>query len=249
MKKTAIKKGKRINMASIKMLMCLLVFSLTLVLAHQVIGSMESTNFQIWVDSFGSGGGAGSSTSYKMGSSMTTPSGPMGTSANFGEISGFTPIEDEPTVGFSVQAASLNFGVLSPSSTAYASHTFSAYTNSEHGYKIKIFGEPLHSADHAIVAIGATPEYAAEGSEQFGINLASNTAPLVGLSPIGGSGTAQDKYNQTNKFAYVEGDIIALAPSFSYQTNYTASIIANISQETTAGLYQTTLIYEFIPIF
>ncbi|MCX6743017.1 MAG: hypothetical protein NT116_02155, partial [Candidatus Parcubacteria bacterium] len=170
-------------------------------------------------------------------------------SQNFSEKVSFSPIEAEPTVGFSVQAANLNFGELSPNSTAYSSHTVSAYTNSSSGYTIKVYGTPLNNSYHTITAIGSTAQDSVAGTEQFGLNLVSNSVPVIGADPAGGIGQPAINYNVSNKYAYHEGDVIAQSPSFSYQTDFTVSVIVNIAPETTAGSYGTTLTYEFIPIF
>lgn len=234
----------------IKEAVIILAISVTLVLAHQVIASMQSTNYKIWLDNFGSAGGAGASAGgFQMNSSVTSPSGPVGASNNFGERSGFAPIENEPSIGFNVQGGELDFGQLSPASTAYSSHTFSAYTNSQMGYKIEVHGEPLHSADHTLTPIGDTASASVPGTEQFGINLVENTVPNVGTNPFGGIGKVSDQYNTANKYAYSDGATVAYAPSFSYQTDFTTSVIINISPQTPAGTYETLLTYEFIPVF
>lgn len=236
-------------MEKIKKIISVVVISITLVITHEVIASMQSTNYKIWLDTLGSSGGSISSGTHSMDTSITAPSGPVGTSNNFGELSGFSPIENEPTVGFNISAVNLDFGELSPGSTAYASHSFSAYTNARYGYKIKIYGESLHSADHIISPIGKIAVSAESGTEQFGINLMDNTVPEVGLNPFGGVGHASANYNEQNMFAYNEGDVIAYAPVFSYQTDFTTSVIVNISPYTPAGTYNTEITYEFIPVF
>jgi hypothetical protein len=87
------------------------------------------------------------------------------------------------------------------------------------------------------------------GTEQFGINLVENTVPNVGTNPFGGIGKVSDQYNTANKYAYSDGATVAYAPSFSYQTDFTTSVIINISPQTPAGTYETLLTYEFIPVF
>jgi hypothetical protein len=228
----------------------ILVISITLVITHQVIASMQSANYKIWLDTFGSGGGSNvSGGALQMNSSLTSPSGTMGTSNNFGEKSGFAPIENEPSIGFSVQGGELDFGQLSPASTAYSSHNFSAYTNSKFGYKIQVYGQPLHSATHVLTPIGSLAMASEPGTEQFGINLVENTIPAVGTNPFGGIGNVSDQFNFSNKFAYSDGAVVAYAPSFSYQTDFTTSVIVNISPHTPAGIYSTVLTYEFVPVF
>jgi len=227
----------------------IILFSVILTLGQQSLAAMDSTNYKIWLDNLGAYGGKADSTNYKIDSNFKAESGDISQSSSFREKVSFAPIAAEPTVGFSVQSVSLNFGQLSASSTAYSSHTFSAYTNSASGYTIKVYGEPLHTSYHNLTAIGATAENSAIGTEQFGINLASNSTPIIGADPDGGIGQAAANYNTTNKFAYLEGDTIASADNFSFQTDFTVSVIVNIADTTPAGNYSTTLTYEFIPIF
>ncbi len=235
--------------AKIKEIIIILVISIALVLTHQVIASMQSANYKIWLDTFGSAGGSGASSALQMNSSLASPSGPMGTSNNFGEKSGFAPIENEPSIGFSVQGGELDFGQLSPAATAYSSHSFSAYTNSRFGYKIQVYGEPLHIVDHVMTAMGNVAASSVPGTEQFGINLVENTVPAVGTNPFGGIGRVSDQYNSANQYAYSDGAVVAYAPSFSYQTDFSTSVIVNISPYTPAGIYTTILTYEFVPVF
>lgn len=227
----------------------LIIFVSLLILAKPIWAGMNSDNYKIWVDTFSSGGGNLQSDSYKIDASISSQLNKSGQSANFKERPGFTAIGGEPTVGFSVQSVALNFGELSPGSTAYSSHGFSAYTNSRSGYTIKIYGTPLHTGYHNLTAIGNVPQNSEAGQEQFGINLASNTVPLVGQAATGGSGQPAVNYNTANKFAYHEGDVIAQASSYTYQTDFTVSVVINISEVTPAGNYGTTLTYEFIPVF
>jgi len=227
----------------------LVVFVLLLVMAQQSLASMTSDNYKVWLDTLSSGGGGTTSSNYSIDSNFTDQAGANAQSANFKERPNFSAIGSEPTIGFSVQAASLNFGELSTSSTAYSSHAFSAYTNSEAGYTVKVLGMPLHSSEHTITQIGSIAQDSIPGTEQFGINLVSNSVPVIGADPAGGIGQAALNYNIANKYAYNDGDIIAQSSSFSYQTDFTVSVIANIAPETNAGNYEATLTYEFIPVF
>ncbi|OGY42314.1 MAG: hypothetical protein A2Y82_04980 [Candidatus Buchananbacteria bacterium RBG_13_36_9] len=227
----------------------IVVFAIILTLAHQSWAAMDSTNYQIWLDNLGAYGGKVNSDNYKIDSNFKSESGAISQSNTFREKVSFSSIADEPTVGFNVQEITLNFGQLSSSSTAYTSHTFSAYTNSSSGYTIKIYGEPLKTSYYTLTAIGGTAQNSTIGTEQFGINLVSNSTPLIGADPDGGIGQTAANYDTTNKYAYLEGDIIASADNFSYQTDFTVSVIVNIADTTPAGNYSTILTYEFIPIF
>jgi hypothetical protein len=237
-------------MKIIRIIAVIIVGSLIFVLAQNVWAGMTSDQYKIWLDSLGTGGAqSAGSTGYNIDSNLTTQTGGNGQSASFQEKTSFSGIANEPTVGFSVQSVDLNFGQLSASSTAYSSHIFSAYTNSNFGYTIKVYGQSLHSGEFSIAPIGAGSQISSPGTEQFGINLASNAVPLVGQDPEGGIGFAMPNYNQADKFAFSDGAVIAKAASFTYQTDYTVSVIVNIAKSTPAGLYGTTLTYEFIPVF
>ncbi len=227
----------------------IILLAAILAVAKEAFASMTSDNYNVWIDNLSAGGGRVESTTYKIDSNFSSQTGDVGQSTNFQEKIGFSPIEDEPTVGFNIASVTLNFGELSSNSTAYSSHTFAAYTNSNAGYSIKVYGQPLNTDDYTLTAIGSTPQSSEVGTEQFGMNLVANTLPLVGQDPSGGVGQAASNYDSENQFAYNEGDVVAEADSFSYQTDYTASIIVNISGETPSGVYDTILTYEFIPVF
>jgi len=222
---------------------------IALILAQHVYASMSSSNYSVWIDNLSAGGGRVESTTYIVDSSLSGQASQPGQSTNFYEKSGFSAIDDEPTVGFNVSSSTLNFGELSTSSTAYSSNTFSAYTNSNAGYTIKVYGEALHTSEYTLTEIGATAQSSSTGTEQFGMNLVANATPVVGQDPSGGIGQAATNYDTANNFAYNEGDVIAQAASFTYQTDYTASIIINIEDETPSGNYGTTLTYEFITVY
>jgi len=225
------------------------IISCFLVFAQQAAATMSSTNYNIWLDNFSGGGGDLSSTNYKIDSSISFEQGAQASSNNFAETIAFSAIDDEPTVGFSIQSVNLNFGELSPSSTAYDSHTFSAYTNAKEGYTIKVYGDPLKNDNYTLAEIGSTSAQSQVGTEQFGINLVANTVPISGAEPTGGIGVAAANYDTSNYFAYSSGATIAQAASYSYQTDFTTTVIVNIAEDTPAGEYSTVLTYEFIPIF
>jgi hypothetical protein len=227
----------------------LFALALVLTLAHQSIAGMSSDNYKIWVDTFDAGGGLTNSTGFKVDSNLSDFSASQSDSANFSQKTSFSGIEGEPTVGFSVDTVSLDFGQLSAKMTRYTTHSFSAFTNAKEGYTIRVFGQSLHSADYTIEAIGSTAASISIGSEQFGLNLVRNTLPALGANPTGGIGVASANYNQVNKFAFTGGDIIAYSASYSYQTNFTVTAIVNIADDTPAGGYETVLTYEFIPVF
>jgi len=238
-----------IKIEYLHILICLL---LLFFLGAQTYAAMQGSEYNIWIDSLNPGGGdhlESGTGNYSIDSGASITSDELSSSANFTEKSGFSAIEDEPTVGFNVQSVTLNFGELSPTATATSSHTLSAYTNSYAGYRVKVYGTALNSSEYTIDAIGSTPETSQIGTEQFGLNLKANTSPNVGAEATGGSGYAATNYNTSNNFAYSEGDTIAQSSSFTYQTDFTVSVIVNISEQTPAGAYSTTLTYEFIPIF
>ena len=223
--------------------------SLILLLSKEALAGMDSGGFKIWLDNISSGGGRQDSTNYQIDGNLTTQTGSVSQSDSFKESVVFSGIEDEPTVGFNVQEVSIDFGELSPNSTAYSSHTFAAFTNAMEGYTIRVYGEPLNSDQYTLTEIGATADTSQTGTEQFGLNLVANSGPVGGADPSGGIGQAAANYNTADNYAFTDGAVIAQAVSFSYQTDFTVSVIVNIAEDTPSGIYGTTLTYEFIPVF
>ena len=153
-----------------------------------------------------------------------------------------------PTLTFSLGSNSCSLGVLSTTSTASCSHTITAGTNAVSGYTISyIASSTLTNGAATIDAIGATKTASATGSEQFGINLKSNTTPTVGAEPTGGIGAPSANYDTADKFAFnPAGANIAAAGGITANTAYTISYIANIASNTEAGNYATTITYNVI---
>lgn len=225
------------------------VILIVLVIANQAIAGMQGTDYNIWLDSFNSGGGRLESGNYKIDGNISDRPDTGSASANFTEKTSFAAIDEEPSVGFNVQSVTLSFGELSTEATATSTHTFSAYTNAPDGYTIKVYGEPLHSTDHTIAQIGETAAQSQIGTEQFGLNLVANNTPAVGANPVNGAGLAATNFNTADYFAFTNGATIAYAESYSFQTDFTVSAIVNISEETPAGNYGAVLTYEFVPVF
>lgn len=249
MKSSTEKNSSKKLLPKVKTGVKILVLAIVLTLAKETIASMASGNYEIWLDTFDAAGGASNTTGYKINSNLSDFNASQSQSANFSQKISFSGIMDEPTVGFNVQTVSLDFGILSVTSTKYAVHTFSAFTNAKEGYTVKVYGDPLNSNDYIIEEMGSTAGSLAMGTEQFGLNLVLNSTPSAGANPTGGIGQAGTNYNQANKFAYHEGDTIAYAESYSFQTDYTVTAIVNIADDTPAGSYATILTYEFIPVF
>ncbi len=150
-----------------------------------------------------------------------------------------------PTSG----STSIDLGYLSASSTNTTVTYFSVKTYlSSGGYVVNTVGAAPTVTGGSTYTL-ATPNIGVStnpaGTEQFGINLAANTTPSVGVVPSqypSGTfsfGQATNGYGTANSFKYVNGDIIANSNSKSSGTTcYTMSYLYNISNRTPAGQYK-----------
>jgi hypothetical protein len=101
----------------------------------------------------------------------------------------------------------------------------------------------------------STPTAALPGTEQFGINATVNTVPNVGTDPVQipsdqvSFGKVNDDYRIQNKFKYLSGDNVARSDTQSGETDYTISMIVNISNSTPAGHYSGDFSAVVIPVY
>jgi len=202
----------------------------------------KSTNYQIDEDFVGGIGGTySSSTNYQAIDSGGTPAVGDGASTNYQLKSGATTTND-PNLSFAVNTGSVSLGALSQSTTATATATFNVMNYTSYGYVVQIFGTPPAYGAHTLTAMSGAAS--AVGTEQFGINLASNTLPInFGADPVQvpsssfSYGTAATGYNTSNNYRYNSGDTIAQATKSSGQTTYTISYVANMAATTPPGTY------------
>jgi hypothetical protein len=171
---------------------------------------------------------------------MTADTGKSSTStAQFGSISA---TDSDPLLEVIVDPGASNLGTLTTESTAYKSMTVRVRTYLSDGYVLQIVGNPPKYGDHSL-ATPTTPTSALPGTEQFGINAINNTTPNVGADPLQvpsnqtSFGVVNDDYKMANKFKYISGDEVARSNSESGRTDYTVSMIVNISNATPAGHY------------
>jgi hypothetical protein len=206
-----------------------------------------STHYQIQDGVLGGSGGVGSSSGHYQAQGSAGepavggqyPAGGNSSSTNYQSNGGYVTTSD-PALSFSVNGGTtINFGSLSTSATATATSTFNVINYTSYSYIVQILGNPPSSGSHTLSAMSGGVSMT--GTEQFGINLESNTTPSIGANPSGGNGAAYGGYATANSYKYNSGDTIAQATKSSGQTNYTVSYIANAATSTPGGSYSGTL--------
>lgn len=135
-----------------------------------------------------------------------------------------------------------DLGELSSEQTLTAQSEMAVGTNASGGFAIFAHGTPL-SAGTNIIQSPTEPTPSQPGTNQFGINLTANTAPLVGNDPIGPwtNAVASSDYGQPDHYKFVSGDVIAYSPNVSLMRKFTVSYIVNTSPSLRPGVYSTTV--------
>ena len=166
-------------------------------------------------------------------------------SSNYQLYGGFTTT-DVPYLEAVVNGGTIDMGVLNSTTTGTGVVTFSVRTYLAEGYVVHAGGTlPTNESGDTIDAM-STKGTSSQGTEQFGLNLAVNTSPIVfGAAPVqvpSGTfsfGVVDDEYDDDGQFKYVDTDVVASSSTSSGETLFTASYIMNVSPITEAGLYQT----------
>ncbi|MDB5182129.1 MAG: exported protein of unknown function [Candidatus Saccharibacteria bacterium] len=215
----------------------------------------NSSNYGVSEVNFGSGGSlqscSGSYCSKQSAGELTVGSS---SSANYTARSGFNTDREE-FLEVSVTGTTINFGVLESFATKFGSSTFSIRAFPAHGYNVIVDGFAPRSTSGNSIAAMSSATTSQIGVEQFGINLRQNTTPAVGADPVlfpdstFAFGAAATGYNSPNNYKFVAGDTIASSPKGTGRTNYTLSIIANISTNTPSGSYSGRLGIIAVPTF
>lgn len=151
------------------------------------------------------------------------------------------------SITFSLSGNSASFGTLSSSAALYASstaagdpndladaHTISVATNAFGGYTVSVNGTTLTSGANTI-ATSSTAVASAPGTEQFGMRLIVNSGTGLATAPYASADWAFDSATFPDQVASGSGDGITTVFGVRY--------IGNISANTEAGNYRTTLTY------
>lgn len=171
-------------------------------------------------------------------------------SASFGIIAA----DSEPLLEMIVDAGSSNLGTLSTSQTATKTMVVRIRSYMSDGYTLQINGSPP-AYDGYTMSTPTTPTASTTGMEQFGINVVANTIPSVGANPVQvpsdifSFGQVMPDYVTPNLFKYIDGDVVASSEVESGQTDYTISMIVNISNATPAGHFAGDYLAIVVPRF
>lgn len=178
-----------------------------------------------------------------------------GTSEGATSTASFGPVTpEEPAIEVIVDPGESNLGTLTTESTASKSMIVRVQTYLSDGYTLQITGDPPKYAGH-FLATPSTPTASTPGTEQFAINAATNTTPAVGGNPVQvpsgefSFGAVEADYSTPNLFKYQSGDVVARSNSQSGRTDYTISMIVNISNVTPAGRFTGDYSAVVIPVF
>lgn len=223
--------------------------------AFATSSSSSSANYQITETQFGSSSNAETcSTQYCAQSSAgaqatgtSTSSG--GTSATFGQIT-----TDEPLLEVIVESGASDLGTLTAETTASKTMTVRIRNYQSNGYVLQITGDAPKYANH-ILNTPSTPTASTPGTEQFGLNAVANTTPNIGSNPVQvpssdtSFGEAAPGYDTPNVFQYASGAVVGQSLTASGRTDYTISMILNISNNTPAGRYYGDLSAVVIPVY
>lgn len=137
-----------------------------------------------------------------------------------------------------------DMGQLDAKSTLTAQSQMAVGTNASGGFAITANGNPM-SAGTSVIDSPVVPTESTLGTNQFGINLVANNAPVVGGDPEGTWTNAipAPGYGEPNHYKYTSGDVVAYSPNVSLMKKFTVSYIVNSREDLRAGVYTTTITY------
>ncbi len=176
-----------------------------------------------------------------------------GSSANYSAQFGANT-SDVPLLEVITSAGTSDMGVLDTNKTGTATASIKVRNYLSNGYIVQLAGHAPSQGIHTLTTI-STPSTSQQGAEQFGVNLVANTAPTIGADPVqvpSGSfsfGNANGDYSSHNLFKYVDGDIIGSSNKSSGETDYTLSMIINVSAATPGGRYTGTFSAVVVPTY
>jgi hypothetical protein len=228
-----------------------------MVVTAPVFAQSTSSHYRVDESFFGSGGELDSSSaSYKARQSAGELAVGNAASAHYQFYGGFNTT-DQPLLEFAVSGGTYDLGTIDPTTTGAVQATFTVRNYLSSGYVVILNGTTPSSSNgpgHTLSNL-TSPTSSTPGTEQFGVNLATNTNPPIGSAPSQspdssfGSGAAMNNYATANLFKFVDGDTIAFSNKSSGTTNYTLSIIANVARATAAGQYGGALNLQVVPTF
>ncbi|HMI09650.1 MAG TPA: hypothetical protein VK497_04640 [Candidatus Saccharimonadales bacterium] len=213
-----------------------------------------SDSYQITETQFGVGSTSQSCSSQycaktSIGDMTSGDSKSSGGSAKFGSVT-----DSEPLLEVIIDPGVSNLGVLTTESTATKTMTVRIRNYLSGGYTLQIMGDPPKYGGHTLHT-PTTPTASSPGTEQFAINASANTTPNVGAGPVQvpsdqmSFGVVNDDYKLPNLFKYVSGSVVAHSPTESGRTDYTISMIVNISNSTPAGHFAGDFSAVVIPVY
>jgi hypothetical protein len=240
------------------------VMALALVLTLSVVGTVSaesaqstSTNYSVSEVQIGGDGSAlkDCSTNYCAHEAVGDTVDGSGSSANYQARFGSDPT-DLPLLQETVTGGTQSLGTLQVSSTGTATWGVKVRDYLSSGYSLLVTGTtPSSGAHHLNALYTSCPCTSQVGFEQFGINLATNTTPAIGTAPVEfptsafSFGTSNSNYNQVNKFYYNNGDSVAGSAKQTGETDYTLSMIINISNVTPGGQYTGNFSAVVVPTY
>jgi hypothetical protein len=224
---------------------------------HADTSQSSSTNYSISGVQIGGNGSAENdcSSSYcaqeEVGDTVDGSASSSSYSAQFG-----ADTTDTPLLEVIVDGGTQELGTLEPTTTATASFGVKVRSYLSNGYAMYITGSPPSQGEHTLTTLDTScPCTSQPGTEQFGINLVANSSPSIGTDPLQvpsssyGFGTAEADYDQSNLFKYHSGDEIGNSPVSTGETDYTISMIMNVSNVTPGGHYTSTFNAVVVPSY
>lgn len=207
-----------------------------------------------------------SETQFGGGATLQSCSSQYCTRASIGDVAGgsasnakskttFGPVTaGEPTIDVIVEQGESNLGTLRTDQAATKTMTVRIRSYLSDGYMLQLVGNPPKHPKHQLKAM-TTRAASKPGTEQFGINVVANTDPVVGLNPVQvpsgefSFGVVEEQYAVPNMFKYVSDEVIARSDSESGRTDYTITMLINVSNRTPAGHYSGDFSAVVIPVF
>ena len=216
-----------------------------------------SPNYQVDETFFGAGGNLqNQSTNYQ----AKTTAGELGvgnvSSPHFQAYAGFNT-SDRILLELNVAGGVFDLGVLDTAQASAQTTTFTVRDFLSSGYTVQVTGHTPQNENHFLAPLSSAAS-SSPGTEQFGINLTTNN--LSGVGPFGanptqvpdstfGFGYLVSPYDTPNLFKYVDGDTVARSDRSTGVTQYTLSMMANVSRTTPGGAYGTSLFVRAIPVY